>query len=30
LLIAQAIVEGIQLLTVDRIVATYPAPVRKF
>lgn len=28
LLIAQAIVEGVLLLTADRIVARYPAPVR--
>jgi PIN domain nuclease of toxin-antitoxin system len=29
LLIAQAIVEGITLLTVDSIVAKYPGPIRK-
>ena len=29
LLIAQAIVEGIALLTIDELVAQYPAPVRK-
>ncbi|HZU89488.1 MAG TPA: type II toxin-antitoxin system VapC family toxin [Stellaceae bacterium] len=29
LLVAQAIVEGIALLTADPIVAQYPAPVRK-
>jgi PIN domain nuclease of toxin-antitoxin system len=29
LLIAQAIVEGITLLTVDSIVARYPGPIRK-
>jgi len=29
LLIAQAIVEGITLLTVDAIVARYPGPIRK-
>lgn len=30
LLIAQAIVEGIELLTVDATLASYPAPVRLF
>jgi PIN domain nuclease of toxin-antitoxin system len=29
LLIAQATVEGITLLTVDRIVARYPGPIQK-
>jgi PIN domain nuclease of toxin-antitoxin system len=29
LLVAQAIVEGITLLTVDEVVARYPAPVRR-
>jgi PIN domain nuclease of toxin-antitoxin system len=29
LLIAQAIVEGITLLTVDAVVARYPGPIRK-
>jgi PIN domain nuclease of toxin-antitoxin system len=29
LLVAQATVEGITLLTVDRLVAQYPGPVRK-
>jgi PIN domain nuclease of toxin-antitoxin system len=29
LLISQAIVEGIKLLTADEIVATYPAPIQK-
>jgi PIN domain nuclease of toxin-antitoxin system len=29
LLIAQAIVEGITLLTVDEVVARYPAPIRR-
>lgn len=29
LLVAQAIVEGITLLTADEVVATYPAPVRR-
>lgn len=29
LLIAQAIVEGITLLTVDSVVARYPGPIRK-
>lgn len=30
ILIAQSIVEGITLLTVDDLVAQYPAPVRRF
>ena len=30
ILIAQSIVEGITLLTVDNLVAQYPAPVRRF
>lgn len=30
ILIAQSIVEGITLLTVDGLVAQYPAPVRQF
>ena len=30
LLIAQALVEGIELLTVDRMIAKYPAPIRVF
>ncbi len=30
LLIAQALVEGMELLTVDRVVASYPAPIRRF
>ncbi|WP_156936791.1 type II toxin-antitoxin system VapC family toxin [Chelativorans sp. J32] len=30
ILIAQSIVEGITLLTVDELVAAYPAPVRPF
>ncbi|CAN2535200.1 hypothetical+protein [Methylocapsa aurea] len=29
MLVAQAIVEGVELLTVDRIVARYPGPIRK-
>jgi PIN domain nuclease of toxin-antitoxin system len=29
LLVAQAIVEDITLLTVDRTLATYPGPIRK-
>jgi len=29
LLIAQALVEGITLLTADRIIAQYPGPIRK-
>lgn len=30
ILIAQSIVEGITLLTVDNLVSQYPAPVRRF
>lgn len=29
LLIAQSILEGITLLTVDRLIASYPAPIRQ-
>jgi PIN domain nuclease of toxin-antitoxin system len=29
ILIAQAIVEGVTLLTVDQMVARYPEPIRK-
>lgn len=29
LLIAQAVLEGFTLLTVDRVIASYPAPVRQ-
>ncbi|WP_018267481.1 type II toxin-antitoxin system VapC family toxin [Methylosinus sp. LW4] len=29
MLVAQAIVEGVELLTADRIVALYPGPIRK-
>lgn len=29
LLIAQSIIEGITLLTVDRVIASYPAPVQQ-
>jgi PIN domain nuclease of toxin-antitoxin system len=29
ILIAQAMVEGITLLTVDRMIAQYPGPIRK-
>jgi PIN domain nuclease of toxin-antitoxin system len=29
ILIAQAVVEGVTLLTTDSIIAQYPAPVRK-
>ncbi len=29
LLVAQAIVEGIQLLTADPVIALYPAPILK-
>lgn len=30
ILIAQALIEGVTLLTVDRLVAQYPGPIRKF
>jgi PIN domain nuclease of toxin-antitoxin system len=30
LLVAQAMVEGIELLTVDATLAQYPAPIRVF
>jgi PIN domain nuclease of toxin-antitoxin system len=29
MLVAQAIVEGVELLTADRIMARYPGPIRK-
>jgi len=29
LLIAQSVIEGITLLTIDRIIASYPGPVRR-
>jgi len=29
LLVAQALVEGITLLTVDEVLAQYPAPIRR-